>query len=204
MPLLLYSGSVTLVYKETLTCRHIPLPNSRVSSPCDNKCVLHCYTVYIAAVTPANMVGNECQYSIECCPYFSTPRHSVSSVLVAHILAVASSLPVTNMDPSSDKHMQLMLSSWSAMVSSNSPFFPPVDPPAPILTSDYQTEPGTVSSVLSWGATTVQHYSQLMTDQWAMIGWLSRVGRVKGPYNHSLSSFGCGNTHNCWHGRINI
>ena len=59
--------------------------------------------------------------------------HSVSSVLVAHILAVASSLPVTSMEPSSDTHMQLMLSSWSAIVSSNSPFLPPVDPPAPMV-----------------------------------------------------------------------
>ena len=33
--------------------------------------------------------------------YFKTPRHSVSSVLVAHNLAVASSLPVTNIEPSS-------------------------------------------------------------------------------------------------------
>ena len=136
--------------------------------------------------------------------YLSTPRHSVSSVLVAHILAVASSLPVTNMDPSSDKHMQLMLSSWSAIVSNNSPFFPPVDPPAPILASGYQTEPGSVAGLLSRVATTVQHYSQLMTDHTPMIEWLSRVGRVKGPYNHSLSSFGCSNTHNCWQGRINF
>ena len=59
--------------------------------------------------------------------------HSVSLVLVAHILAVASSLPVTNMDPSSDRHMQLMLSSWSAMVSSSSPCLPPVEPPAPMM-----------------------------------------------------------------------
>ena len=58
--------------------------------------------------------------------------HSVSSVLVAHILAVASSLPVTSMEPSSDTHMQLMLSSWSAIVSSRSPCFP-VEPPAPMI-----------------------------------------------------------------------
>ena len=32
-----------------------------------------------------------------------------------------------------ERHMQLMLSSWSAIVSSSSPFFPPVLPPAPIF-----------------------------------------------------------------------
>ena len=65
--------------------------------------------------------------------YLRTPIDSVSSVLVAHILAVASSLPVTSMDPSSDRHMQLMLSSWSAIVSRSSPLFPPVEPPAPMV-----------------------------------------------------------------------
>ena len=48
-------------------------------------------------------------------------------------LAVLSSLPVTSMLPSSLRTMQLMLSSWSAMVSSSSPFFPPLLLPAPIL-----------------------------------------------------------------------
>ena len=40
-----------------------------------------------------------CEYALSC--YFRTPRHSVSSVLVAHNLAVASSLPVTSIEPSS-------------------------------------------------------------------------------------------------------
>ena len=40
-----------------------------------------------------------------------------------------------------ERHMQLMLSSWSAIVSSSSPFFPPVLPPAPIFQLAYTSTP---------------------------------------------------------------
>ena len=134
--LLLYSGGMPFVYKETLTGGHVPLPDGGVRPAGDDVGVLHRHTVDVARVAPGEEGGSLLSslsklylYFI----YFRTPRHSVSSVLVAHIRAVASSLPVTNMLPSSDKHMQLMLSSWSAIVSSSSPFFPPVDPPAPMV-----------------------------------------------------------------------
>ena len=130
---LLYSGGVTLVDEETLAGGHVPLPDGRVCSPGDHVGVLHRHAIDVAAVAPGKYVDKD-QDQVTNDAYFRTPRHSVSSVLVAHILAVASSLPVTSMEPSSDKHMQLMLSSWSAMVSNNSPFLPPVDPPAPMMT----------------------------------------------------------------------
>ena len=65
--------------------------------------------------------------------YLRTPMHSVSSVLVDHSLAVESSDPVTSMDPSSERAMQLTLSSWSPIVSSNLPDLLAVEPPAPIF-----------------------------------------------------------------------
>ena len=127
---------------------------------------MHCHTVDVRAVTPEE---GECfialkikfqkgRYKFQIENYFRTPRHSVSSVLVAHNLAVASSLPVTSIEPSSwwfqmvsnmfpartkltERHMQLMLSSWSAIVSSSSPFFPPVLPPAPIFQLAYTSTP---------------------------------------------------------------
>ncbi len=59
--------------------------------------------------------------------------HSVSSVTVDHILAVASSLHVTNRVPSSLKAMQLMDSSWSPIVSLSRPFLLLEELPFPIL-----------------------------------------------------------------------
>ena len=54
---------------------------------------------------------------IKKCFYLKIPRHSVSSVLVLHILAVPFSLPVTIKDLSSDNAMQLMPPSSFLMVS---------------------------------------------------------------------------------------
>ena len=85
------------------------LSDGGVSAASDDKSVVHCHTVDIRAVTPEE---GECfialkikfqkgRYKFQIENYFRTPRHSVSSVLVAHNLAVASSLPVTSIEPSS-------------------------------------------------------------------------------------------------------
>lgn len=132
--LLLYPGGVALVHEEALAGGHVPLPDGGVRPARDHEGVLHRHAVDVAAVTPG-MKQREANFlcNVTCAmTHLSTPMHSVSSVLVAHILAVASSLPVTSMEPSSDTHMQLMLSSWSAIVSSRSPCFP-VEPPAPMV-----------------------------------------------------------------------
>ena len=65
--------------------------------------------------------------------YLSTPIHSVSSVLVDHMRAVESSEPVTSMLPSSLRAIQLMLSSWSPIVSFKIPFCLLAELPFPIL-----------------------------------------------------------------------
>ena len=65
--------------------------------------------------------------------YLNTPIHSVSSVFVDHILAVESSDPVTNILPSSERAIQLILSSWSAMVSLRTPFLFLVELPLPMI-----------------------------------------------------------------------
>ena len=65
--------------------------------------------------------------------HLRTPMHSVSSVLVLHIRAVASSEPVTSMEPSSDSAITLTLSSWSARVSFSVPALLWCEAAAPIL-----------------------------------------------------------------------
>ena len=59
--------------------------------------------------------------------------HSVSSVLVLHMRAVASSEPVTSMEPSSESAITLTLSSWSARVSFSVPALFWCEAAAPIL-----------------------------------------------------------------------
>ena len=67
--------------------------------------------------------------------YLNTPIHSVSSVFVDHILAVESSDPVTNILPSSERAIQLILSSWSAIVSLRTPFLFLVELPLPMISN---------------------------------------------------------------------
>ena len=50
--LLLYSGGMALVYKETLAGGHVPLPDGGVRPARDDVGVLHRHTVDVAAVAP--------------------------------------------------------------------------------------------------------------------------------------------------------
>ena len=50
--LLLYSGGMPFVYKETLTGGHVPLPDGGVRPARDNVSVLHRHTVDVARVAP--------------------------------------------------------------------------------------------------------------------------------------------------------
>ena len=59
--------------------------------------------------------------------------HSVSLVVVDHILTTESSDPVTSMEPSSESAMQLMASSWSPRVSFSTPARLLDELPAPIV-----------------------------------------------------------------------
>ena len=50
--LLLYSGGMALVYKETLAGGHVPLPDGGVRPARDDVGVLHRHTVDVAGVAP--------------------------------------------------------------------------------------------------------------------------------------------------------
>ena len=54
--LLLYSGGMTLVYKETLAGGHVPLPDGGVRPARDDVGVLHRHTVDVTRVAP----GKDC------------------------------------------------------------------------------------------------------------------------------------------------